>query len=319
MKIEEKGVDEKLEKKYSRVKGVSKKYPNGRGWVQIGGEVLTIVDFLGKSTFLVKFKDSPVFKSTDKNIKNGSVRSKNIPMVCGIGYVGYGNYVTKIKGCRTPAYEVWRGIIRRCYDTTCDSYPKWGGSSIDVAVEWHNFQNFALWFYTERSKLPEDIPTKYSVDKDLKGGKCYSEENCTLLPYKLNSFIQNCAFSDDMGYVKNSSNPCNKITTTVSLLGKQIYIGLHETQEDSDRGYNIAKNYVNRKMATEFLAIGLITKETANLITQPVNDYTLDDEQALFKRRPTLKGRIDGLFANKSNLLERCKYKISSEIYKESV
>ncbi len=121
-----------------------------------------------------------------------------------------------------------------------------------------------------------------------------------------------------MGYIKKGkSNPYNKITTTVSLLGKQIYIGLHETQEDSDKSYNVAKNYVNRKMAEEFLSVGLISENTANLIVDSSNNYTLEDEKLLFKRRPTLKDRIDRLFVNKDNLLERCKYKINNEIYTE--
>lgn len=164
------------------------------------------------------------------------------------------------------------------------------------------------------AELPE-VNTKFDVDKDLRGLGCYSEASCILLPYKLNNFIQNKKFSSGVGYVKNTNNPHGKITVTVSLLGKQVYVGLCETQTEADREYNIAKNYVNTKMANVFLSEKLITKETSMLISHKNNNFNEGDEEDLFKNHPTLKRRIDGLFEDKNNLLERCKGKVNCEVY----
>lgn len=301
--------------KFGKNKGKSGVYYNGSLWPQVHNEILEIVEFQGNSRFSVKFEDSPVFTTTAKSIRDGTVRNRNIKLVCGVGFIGYGKYVAKFEGNDTEAYVVWRGIIRRCYDPKYRFSSKYLHKGVYVEENWHNFQNFANWFYSCLSKMPKEYKTKFDVDKDLKLGCCYSEDNCILLPYKLNNFIQNRAFSKGMGYRKNVKNPYDKITTTVSLLGKQVYIGLHENQEDSDKSYNIAKNYVNRKMATEYLTTGLISDNTAEFIMETNNEYTLEDEEILFKRRPTLKDRIDGLFVKKNNLLERCKYKVNSEIY----
>lgn len=112
------------------------------------------------------------------------------PVIYGVGFLGDGKYVAKVGNKQhTPAYEVWRGIIRRCYDVNFDScYSRYGGAGIIVIKDWHNFQNFAEWYYNGCAKLPD---ISLEVDKDLNGGKIYSPDNCVLLPYKLNNFITN--------------------------------------------------------------------------------------------------------------------------------
>lgn len=296
------------------VLGISKAYPNGSRWLQKSGEWLTITSFMSGNTFEAVFDDGTKVITSGRSIKGGQIINYNTPSVCDVGYRGYGKYHAKVDNKNTTAYEVWRGIIRRCYQKDNDHYEKYHRDGITVSNEWHNFQNFAEWYYTQLNNLKSLENTKYDVDKDLKGGKEYSEDNCILLPYKLNNFIQNRVFSSGMGYI-NKSKHTNLITTTVSLLGKQVYIGLHETQEESDEAYNIAKNYVNRKMAESYLDLGLITKDTYDRILRTENKYTLEDERKLFLRRDTLKDRIDGLFVKKENLLQRCKYKVNNEIY----
>lgn len=301
-----------------RKKGFSKMIPNGSKWVQNCGEVLTVIEFLGGVNFKVKFEDTEVFMAQHKEIRNGGVLNKNCKNVLGVGYTGYGKYKAKVGRNNTPAYEVWRGMIRRCYDKKYIDYSRYGGSGVYVHQDWHNFQNFAEWYYTALAGLPE-VNTKFDVDKDLKGLGFYSETSCILLPYKLNNFIQNKKFSSGVGYVKNTNNPHGKITVTVSLLGKQVYVGLCETQAEADREYNIAKNYVNTKMASAFFSEKLITKETSLMISHRNNNFSEVEEVELFKDRTTLKRRIDGLFEDKNNLLERCKGKISCEIYLDNI
>ena len=300
----------------------SKIYTECSEWVQKCGSVLTVIGYAGNNNYLVQFDNSPIFTAQPKEIRAGNVKNKNKPSLFNIGFCGFGEYKVTIgsrpngSSINSPAYEVWRGILRRCYDPAWKQYHTYGGSGVHVDKDWHNFQNFAKWYYTELDKMPKSLDTTFDVDKDLKGGKCYSEDNCILVPYKLNNFLQNMNYSSGMGYIKKcKKNPYNKITTTVSLLGKQVYIGLFSNQEEVDKSYNIAKNYVNRKVASEYKKLVLITEDTENLIIKKRNDYTLEDEDFLFRTHPTLKARIDGLFVKPENLLQRCKHKLSSEIY----
>lgn len=49
---------------------------------------------------------------------------------------------------RTRIYNVWRGMIRRCYDRKSTSYPYYGANGITVCDEWLNsfeaFRDFAI-------------------------------------------------------------------------------------------------------------------------------------------------------------------------------
>tara|TARA_R110002012_G_C11656599_1_gene611774 strand:- start:881 stop:1174 length:294 start_codon:yes stop_codon:yes gene_type:complete len=89
----------------------SKNYPNGSKWLQDNGNELEIVEHLGDTKFKVKYSNSPVFTAGAKEIRTGKVKDKNVPVVCGVGYISYGEYIAKPKGSssNTPEYEVWRG------------------------------------------------------------------------------------------------------------------------------------------------------------------------------------------------------------------
>lgn len=121
-----------------------------------------------------------------KEVRNGSVKDPLFPRVAGVGFLGIGPHEGTIAGENksTPAYEVWRGILRRCYDPTCKSYSIY--EDVDVCKEWHNFQNFADWFYNQ-----EHHNNGFAVDKDLKvfGNKTYSPDTCTLVPMAVNSIF----------------------------------------------------------------------------------------------------------------------------------
>lgn len=294
---------------------VSRTYPNGSLWLQENGRYVEVVEHLDNANFLVKFENSPVFKSQSKEIRGGKVKDRMIPSVCGVGLMGWGDFPAKVGKSNTPAYEVWRGVIRRCYDENWEQYYSYGGAGVTVSDSWKNFQNFAAWYYTEKSKFPETYTTKFDLDKDLKGGREYSEENCTLVPYKLNNFIQvQDSISGDAGYIK----PKHKsITTTISLLGRQIYLKSFKTQEEANIYYNIAKRYVTKIVAEAYLKIGLITKETYNLLIQRYGKVSDSEVTKLLALNSTLKSRIHGIVENPENLLSRTKGKLDRDIYKQ--
>ncbi len=103
--------------------------------------------------------------------------------VQGVGYLGDGIYKASVKGKKTQAYVIWCDILRRCYnEKRLKKYPTYKGCT--VCDEWHNFQNFAEWFY---ENYPKD-GNRYDLDKDIKfnGNKVYGPETCIFVSHEKN-------------------------------------------------------------------------------------------------------------------------------------
>ena len=82
-------------------------------------------------------------------------------------------------------YTAWSGMIRRCYSPKAQEYrPTYKGCL--VALEFHNFQNFAKWVLEQEPRF--EMRTWLDLDKDLKvpGNKIYSPDTCLLVNYRLN-------------------------------------------------------------------------------------------------------------------------------------
>lgn len=117
------------------------------------------------------------------------------------GYLGEGNYsYTSNK----EAYQCWRNMLRRCYDPHNEKYVSYGERGVKVNKEWHNFQNFALWWEeNNRKKYYKEVV--YEIDKDLSGGKCYSEKTCQLIPAPINNFIRDNIVTAKQGVYKEGN------------------------------------------------------------------------------------------------------------------
>lgn len=85
-------------------------------------------------------------------------------------------------GKRSPTYQSWKSMIERCYLTTKDSYPNYGGRGVRVCDRWNpaaggSFENFL--------KDMGPRPDGTTLDKDRRGGVgglLYSPETCAWEP-----------------------------------------------------------------------------------------------------------------------------------------
>lgn len=148
---------------------------------------MKIIKYNKYDDIIVEFQDkykTKIHTRYDK-FKEGSIRNPYYPEVCGIGYVGQGKYKSKSKeGKHTKAYQTWINMLKRCYDPyKLNKSPHY----IDcfVCEEWHNFQNFAEWFYKNYYEIEGQ---RMELDKDIlcKGNKIYSPDTCIIVPKRIN-------------------------------------------------------------------------------------------------------------------------------------
>ena len=139
--------------------------------------------------FIVQFLNTGYTKSFKiSNVKVGNIVDPYQPKIYGVGFIGDGVYNSKTRIRGVLLYNIWAGMFHRCYNEDIHCTERYKGLGVVVNPSWYNFQEFSRWYVTEISKLPDTV--EYQMDKDLKGGKEYSERNCLLLPKKLNIALQ---------------------------------------------------------------------------------------------------------------------------------
>lgn len=140
-----------------------------------------IIEKLGGNQLYVtvRFVDTGYITSVQfHSLLSGNVRDKLKPSRFGVGYEGVGNYKFTEDGKLTRCAIQWKSMLERCYcEKFQDRFPAYVGCT--VCEDWHNYQNFAKWYY---DNYPNDGKL-YELDKDLKidGNKLYSPSTCTFL------------------------------------------------------------------------------------------------------------------------------------------
>lgn len=73
-------------------------------------------------------------------------------------------------GSCAPEYQIWRNMLRRCFDPRCDGYRHYGGRGIKVCGKWLDYNTFI----TDVGFRPS---SKHSIDRiDVNGD--YEPSNC---------------------------------------------------------------------------------------------------------------------------------------------
>lgn len=123
--------------------------------------------------------------STNKQYSNflkGTI--KNSKLINGAGYIGSGDYKSRIENIITPQYYYWSSMIMRCYqERSLNKRPTY--NECTVCDDWLNYQNFAKWFDKNFYPIKDE---KMCLDKDIlvKGNKIYSPDMCIFVPNDIN-------------------------------------------------------------------------------------------------------------------------------------
>lgn len=211
------------------------------------GGSCTLVGYKNSYTAIVEFNDNHMHRKECRtyHLEEGSVKNPYHPRVYGVGFVGVGSFKTSIGGKGTEAYSAWSSMMRRCYDSKYwIKNPSYEGCT--VHLDWHNFQNFAGWYMSQKW-----LGLGYQLDKDIlvSGNKVYSKENCCLVPQEINKSISVYRKS---GKLLGVAALGSKHRATIAFKGRTIHLGCFDTEEDAVDAYINAKTRNIKELAEEY-------------------------------------------------------------------
>ena len=218
------------------------------------GSKMKIVEYAYCDDIYVEFQDEYKTKVHTKycHFKKGNVGNPYDKTAYDVGYLGIGKYSSKE---HKNAYETWIKMLRRCYDPYCIN-KQLTYKDCFVCEEWHNFQNFAKWYYENYYEIEGQ---RMELDKDIlfKGNKIYSPQTCIFAPQRINllftksnktrgeCLIGMCWHKRDKIFEVH----CNIYDENVS---KKIYLGRFDKPFQAFTTYkNFKENYI-KQVADEY-------------------------------------------------------------------
>jgi len=231
------------------------------------GYKLTVVDYNKSNDIKVSFNNGCKKKVTAQQLRQGKVKNPYHACVRGVGFIGEGEWKSKQNGKMTPAYKSWNSMIKRAYDPDYHAgRPTY--TNVSVCEKWHNFQNFAEWFY----KQPNAGRKGFDLDKDLMvpGNKEYNPHACSFVPRAINSLLCDCRAA--RSNLPAGVDKCGKkYVAKLTVQCKVIYLGVHSTPNEAYQAYKKAKEKNIKCMANKYKDV-LDPKIYKNLIDLEINN-----------------------------------------------
>lgn len=211
-----------------------------------------VVDYKSSKEVFVMFYDPVcIVKCHLGTLNKGQIKNPLAPTFCGKGFIGVGKYGKR----DSRAFSLWTSMLKRTYDS---SFQKRRPTYKDVTVceEWHNFQNFAEWCYSQKFFNAKDSKCNYyQLDKDLmiKGSKVYSPETCCFIPPLFNGLIRPKPNStNDYPIGVRSHRETGKFVARVKLFDNYKYLGLFDTPEEAFLAYKDSKEAYIKEMTNKW-------------------------------------------------------------------
>lgn len=200
-----------------------------------------------------------IFKNARySHFNEGKIRCPYERRFYNIGYIGVGKHKATVNRKNTKAFSVWMGILERCYDNKGERQCY---NDCLMEEEWHNFQNFAEWYYNNDYECNNET---LEVDKDIlfKGNKIYSPKTCLLVPHEINKlFIKQKTQRGNLpiGVRIREDIIDKKYNARCRYKGKSVHLGYYKTIEEAFYVYKNFKEKVIKEVADEYK--DLIPKE----------------------------------------------------------
>lgn len=204
-----------------------------------------IIEYNGWDSVIVQFNDGYTKKVQVAQLRSGQIRNPYYPSVEGVGYLGEGSHNASDENGSTKVYSIWNSMLRRCYvQKQQERQPSYIG--VEVCEHWHNFQNFAAWF--ESNKIDGWV-----LDKDLLSNekKLYSPETCCFIPEEINSFLTTRKAKRGKYPIGVSKNKNHYRCTVIDANGERIHSSF-KTAEDAFYFYKTHKEVKAKVLAEKY-------------------------------------------------------------------
>lgn len=231
-----------------------------------------VLEYIDKYNIVIKFLNtSTSIKVTAAALREGTCVDHNVPSFLGVGFIGYGLYSTRSE-CKTKksrAYEYWSRMLKRCYSTKSPDYCDYGAKGFTVCEEWHNFQNFAEWFYIQ----PNHDRVGYHLDKDLTilGNTVYCPEACEIIPSCINT-MKLLTFSEKFGRTTSGK-------WRYTLFDTELPSRSFDTKQECAREYLTDKRKYMLNKLTEQYTLGNISDSFYNNTLKIIELLTQKERQ----------------------------------------
>jgi hypothetical protein len=235
----------KVSKRKGKKFGPLNPIQNGDAFTMKSGRTCKVTNYIKANQIEVEFDDG--YKVT---LRYGTLRGGTFvhPMdrtVMKVGYIGIGKFSYKKD---RVAYRKWRGVLERAYDNNFHKRKVGFGYRGTLAVkEWHNFQNFAEWFYQQEYR------DGWEIDKDVRSGEIsiYSPSTCILVPKNINMAFQN---NTGVCYLENCQRN-KKYQANISIKNVKKTIGYYKTESEAISAYRLEKYcYIVTLLAEEIMS-----------------------------------------------------------------
>lgn len=206
-----------------------------------------VIEYNNSLDCTVQFEDGTRVKCLPHSAKHGTVKNPMQARVCGVGFMGVGSENSKIDGKAQKAYTVWCSMLNRCYGKPALRNKSY--ADVEVCTEWHNFQNFSLWYKKQKGFEQPG----WQLDKDImcKGNSLYSPDTARLIPAEINSFsiLRKADRGECMiGVVKHSG----KFYAQLSSKGCQKCLGSFNSESTAFECYKAAKESEAKRLAEKY-------------------------------------------------------------------
>lgn len=228
-----------------------------------------VVNYKNKRCITVRFDDGYEKRTEAGQLKNGTIKNPFLPNVAGVGYTGDGSHKTYSRGKKTRPYSIWQRMLLRCYDENdIEKNPSYRGCI--VCETWHNFQNFAEWYYQQSNSNK----IGFQLDKDLLkvGSRMYSPETCSFVPKDINVLLTDHRSARGLWPQGVHYYETNKKYVAQLNCGKGVRknLGSYETPEEAFAVYKREKEKFIKEQADKYKDV-LHPKVYENLMNWEIN------------------------------------------------
>ena len=188
---------------------------------------LTVLDIaengVTRKSYIVQCECGKIFKISRSHLLGTKTRNPN--KSCGCKENAYNGLLNSKENIRI--YDVWSGMIHRCYREQNENYTRYGALGVQVCDEWKNdFASFYQWAINNGHEI------KLQLDRIGHKGN-YSPENCRWVTVATQQRNKGAQHNNQTGVKGVSCYKSNMYRAHIVRNGIRKHLGVYKTLEEA--------------------------------------------------------------------------------------